>query len=308
MPCAIGLTANPPQQQPSLIARPHQSSSQSIRMPPIRLRLPTTTALRAVRTTTPAPLRTFTTTTTSRAASVSSTSEHGTDDPEGHHGHESHYDPPTGWLWGIPPGEKYEKEGWEGLMYYGFLGSIIVAGIAYAFKPDTSYVLSSFFCFSPSTGGWACSTRDESCYHKRVWAFADCYSETEYKRGLWKKLVDDWKRKVSSKIRIIRNKSSQAQNPPNCFILSLDGACVTWLGPDCLVHTFVYWGVMPSKTKEKDKKRARIGIRGIDRMGGGMKLYGMRDSSYPVHLSGEFLPWHGLSRRLYQVDVSRFAI
>ncbi|KAL1955998.1 hypothetical protein VTO42DRAFT_7898 [Malbranchea cinnamomea] len=49
-----------------------------------------------------------------------------------------HYDPPTGWLWGVKPGEKYVKEGWEGLFAYGFVGSLIIAGIAYAFKPDTS--------------------------------------------------------------------------------------------------------------------------------------------------------------------------
>lgn len=54
----------------------------------------------------------------------------------GHHG--DHYDPPAGWLWGLRPGEKYEKEGWEGLFYYGFYGSFVVAAIAYAFKPDTS--------------------------------------------------------------------------------------------------------------------------------------------------------------------------
>src|SRR5947209_3368952 len=54
----------------------------------------------------------------------------------GHHG--DHYDPPGGWLWGLRPGEKYEKEGWEGLFYYGFYGSFVVAAIAYAFKPDTS--------------------------------------------------------------------------------------------------------------------------------------------------------------------------
>ena len=35
---------------------------------------------------------------------------------------ESHFDPPTGWLWGVKPGEKYEKEGWEGLMFWGFGG------------------------------------------------------------------------------------------------------------------------------------------------------------------------------------------
>ncbi|EEP80960.1 conserved hypothetical protein [Uncinocarpus reesii 1704] len=52
--------------------------------------------------------------------------------------HEPHYDPPTGWLWGVKPGQKYVKEGWEGLWTYGFVGSLVVAGIAYAFKPDTS--------------------------------------------------------------------------------------------------------------------------------------------------------------------------
>lgn len=48
------------------------------------------------------------------------------------------YDPPTGWLFGIRPGEKYEKEGWENMMLYGFCGSFAVFGIVYAFKPDTS--------------------------------------------------------------------------------------------------------------------------------------------------------------------------
>lgn len=55
-----------------------------------------------------------------------------------HGDHGDPYDPPTGWLWGLRPGEKYEKEGWEGLFYYGFYGSFVVAAIAYAFKPDTS--------------------------------------------------------------------------------------------------------------------------------------------------------------------------
>lgn len=53
------------------------------------------------------------------------------------HGHEDHYDPPGGWLWGIPPGQKYQKEGWENLTYYGLIGSFVVAGVVYAFKPDT---------------------------------------------------------------------------------------------------------------------------------------------------------------------------
>lgn len=59
---------------------------------------------------------------------------------EGHeeHGHESHYDPPGGWLWGRPPGEKYQKEGWENTMIYGYMGSLALALVLYAYKPDTS--------------------------------------------------------------------------------------------------------------------------------------------------------------------------
>ena len=52
--------------------------------------------------------------------------------------HESQYDPPSGWLFGVKPGEKYQKEGWEGIFYWGFFGSLALAGVAYAFKPDTS--------------------------------------------------------------------------------------------------------------------------------------------------------------------------
>jgi hypothetical protein len=48
------------------------------------------------------------------------------------------YDPPSGWLWGVRPGEKYQNEGWEGPFFYGFWGSIVVFAIAYAWKPDTS--------------------------------------------------------------------------------------------------------------------------------------------------------------------------
>lgn len=54
--------------------------------------------------------------------------------------HGDHYDPPTGYLFGVKPGQKYVKEGWEGIWYYGFVGSLLVAGVAYIFKPDTSYV------------------------------------------------------------------------------------------------------------------------------------------------------------------------
>jgi hypothetical protein len=62
-------------------------------------------------------------------------------------GHESHYDPPTGWFLNTPPGETAKKEGWEGIMYWGFFGSLMVAGVAYAYKPDTSWVLLFFFFF-----------------------------------------------------------------------------------------------------------------------------------------------------------------
>ncbi|KAK3402241.1 NADH:ubiquinone oxidoreductase 11.6kD subunit [Sordaria brevicollis] len=49
-----------------------------------------------------------------------------------------HYDPPSGWLFGVRPGEKYEREGWEIPFFYGMCGSFAVASVAYAFKPDTS--------------------------------------------------------------------------------------------------------------------------------------------------------------------------
>ncbi|KAH8697501.1 ESSS subunit of NADH:ubiquinone oxidoreductase-domain-containing protein [Talaromyces proteolyticus] len=52
--------------------------------------------------------------------------------------HGDHYDPPSGWLFGVKPGQKYVKEGWENVWYYGFIGSLVAAGVAYVFKPDTS--------------------------------------------------------------------------------------------------------------------------------------------------------------------------
>lgn len=56
-----------------------------------------------------------------------------------HHGggHEDHFDPPGGWLWGIRPGEKAEKEGWEPLAWV-FVGAWVVAVAAYTMKEDTS--------------------------------------------------------------------------------------------------------------------------------------------------------------------------
>ncbi|CAG8004524.1 unnamed protein product [Penicillium olsonii] len=82
---------------------------------------PLSHALRARSLRTPQTTRAFTTRPSLRAA------DHG--DP---------YDPPTGWLFGVKPGQKYEKEGWENIWYYGFIGSFLVAGVAYVFKPDTS--------------------------------------------------------------------------------------------------------------------------------------------------------------------------
>ncbi|KAI9850224.1 MAG: hypothetical protein M1838_005994 [Thelocarpon superellum] len=51
---------------------------------------------------------------------------------------DSPYEPPSGWLWGVPPGEKYKKEGWEDIWFYGFFGSLGLGVVAYIFKPDTA--------------------------------------------------------------------------------------------------------------------------------------------------------------------------
>ena len=50
----------------------------------------------------------------------------------------SDFDPPTGWLFGVKPGEKYEKEGWELPFFTLFCGGLVGAGVVLAFKPDTS--------------------------------------------------------------------------------------------------------------------------------------------------------------------------
>ncbi|KAH6900723.1 ESSS subunit of NADH:ubiquinone oxidoreductase-domain-containing protein [Thelonectria olida] len=54
----------------------------------------------------------------------------------GGHG-ESQFEPPSGWLWGVKPGEKAEPEGWEWPTYI-FIGSLVATGVALAFKPDTT--------------------------------------------------------------------------------------------------------------------------------------------------------------------------
>jgi len=53
-------------------------------------------------------------------------------------GHD-HYDPPTGWLFGVKPGEKPETEGWENVWFYGFFGSLAFGIVGYCYKPDTRY-------------------------------------------------------------------------------------------------------------------------------------------------------------------------
>ncbi|KAF2672007.1 hypothetical protein BT63DRAFT_411326 [Microthyrium microscopicum] len=53
-------------------------------------------------------------------------------------GHAPHYDPPGGWLFGVQPGTKPKREGWELPFYYGFVGSFALTIVAYVFKPDTS--------------------------------------------------------------------------------------------------------------------------------------------------------------------------
>ena len=53
------------------------------------------------------------------------------------HAHEDHYDTPSGNLWGVRPGEKYESEGWENIWYYGFFGSLLFGLVGYCYKPDT---------------------------------------------------------------------------------------------------------------------------------------------------------------------------
>lgn len=73
--------------------------------------------------------------TTAQRAGLSSTVPRSAGD----HAHEDHYDPPTGWLFGVKPGEKYENEGWENVWYYGFLGSLLFGVVGYCYKPDTRY-------------------------------------------------------------------------------------------------------------------------------------------------------------------------
>jgi len=99
----------------------HSTSPPEI-LPTIRMRvLPTpTTALRASKSLVPVyATRGFANTRAVRAGA-------------------SEYDPPSGWLWGVKPGEKPPQEGWENIWVYGFFGSLVAGAVGYAFKPDTS--------------------------------------------------------------------------------------------------------------------------------------------------------------------------
>ena len=59
---------------------------------------------------------------------------------DGGHSSEDSFDPPGGWLFGVPPGEKYQKEGWERVWTWGMGTCVVVAVVGWAYKPDTRYV------------------------------------------------------------------------------------------------------------------------------------------------------------------------
>lgn len=79
---------------------------------------------------------------TTPATAPASSGDHASEHAEHGHGHESHYDPPGGWLWGLRPGEKAEREGWE-IPFYIMCAGYVVAVIAYTMKEDTSWVLAT---------------------------------------------------------------------------------------------------------------------------------------------------------------------
>lgn len=93
-------------------------------MTPLRARALLRPANTLLRTPTPSAARTFSQSLAKRGGG----------------GHESHYDPPTGWLFGVKPGEEYKKEGWENVTFYAFIPMMLIFVGVYAFKPDTRYV------------------------------------------------------------------------------------------------------------------------------------------------------------------------
>ncbi|TVY16487.1 hypothetical protein LARI1_G004710 [Lachnellula arida] len=103
-----------------------------------------TTALRASRSLRPCPspsaaARPFSARSSAASASASASAKAGDAHEHVHEEHhEDQYDPPTGWLFGVKPGEKAPVEGWENIWVYGFFGSLVAGAVGYAFKPDTS--------------------------------------------------------------------------------------------------------------------------------------------------------------------------
>lgn len=68
------------------------------------------------------------------------------------HAHGDHYDAPGGWLFGVKPGEKYEKEGWENIWYWGFFGTCAFGVVGYWYKPDTRCVFPSLLVVEEGVG------------------------------------------------------------------------------------------------------------------------------------------------------------
>ena len=52
---------------------------------------------------------------TLQSRALSSTHPASSSDSEHPSSHSDHYDPPSGWLFNVPPGEKYKKEGFVGV-------------------------------------------------------------------------------------------------------------------------------------------------------------------------------------------------
>ena len=125
-PCSSLSSVVPPACEEYLLHHSRGGTMLPKRSPPVSLRPLTQTSL---------PRATFRPlTTTVPKQSAGHEGSHGGD---GAHAHESHYDPPGGWLWGLRPGEKYEKEGWE-IWAKIMSGALILTGVAYAYKPDTT--------------------------------------------------------------------------------------------------------------------------------------------------------------------------
>lgn len=128
------FTSTPPKQQLPFPLPTHATGNNTTTMPLLRASRLITNS-RARLQIIPSPP---TTTSSFARRSLSSTAARSAGD----HAHEDHYDPPGGWLFGVKPGEKYEKEGWENVWFYGFYGSILFGVVGYCYKPDTRYAIS----------------------------------------------------------------------------------------------------------------------------------------------------------------------